>query len=303
MMSSPGIGQVMSRPSDRRVNTQVSRSGFVEKSCLNDEALATSVVFQSMREKERQLREYKFKYDTLKLMYDELVSVLKQQALLLPVNQQDCQKPHKWSHISAYMERELTTLRASKSEVSRILHGLQQKLSQVCGGFVQTEPEIRERLATTGSVKVHRHDSQLETQEGRISSGADSAKSANYSVIGVASNRIDPSLGHRRQERPSQGISNLLLQRFLTNTMASSATMGVQATASTQHGQPPQSHHNTGISWLGDKRRHPGKTKDITDAQLASTPTCSAGHLAIANSRQSQVHTGVRVEQDWMKPL
>ena len=300
-MSSAGFGQVVSRPSDRRVNTQVSRSGLVERSCLNDEALATSVVFQSMREKERQLREYKFKYDTLKLLYDELVSVLKQQALLLPVTPQECQKPHKWNHISTYMERELTFLKVSKPDVSRILQGLHQRLGQVCTVFASADSELRERTVTTGSVKVHRHDSQLETQEGRISSGADSAKSANYSVIGVASNRIDPSLGHRRPERPSQGISNLLLQRFLTNSLTSG--FGVTNTGISSHpAQTSQASSKPTTHWLGDKKWHQDKPKE-GETQVAGSTNTSTAHLGSASPRPHTGQTGTKAEHDWTRPL
>lgn len=54
----------------------VSGKSLMMPGSLGEDNLINSVCYQALREKERLIKEYKFKYETTKALYEELLNVL-----------------------------------------------------------------------------------------------------------------------------------------------------------------------------------------------------------------------------------
>jgi hypothetical protein len=149
-----------------------SQSGIsdLEPAAPTDDELASSVFYQALREKERLIREYKFKYETTKALYEELLNVLIAQAEKPGLESAGRQHI---SQICQAVDDELSKLQVKRPEVNKIKFVLMEKIEKIISPFVPQSVSS----GNWSSPKALRPDSQHETHTGRISSSNNSVHS------------------------------------------------------------------------------------------------------------------------------
>lgn len=148
--------------------------------------LPNSPCYQTLREKERQLREYKFKYETTKSLYEELLNVL----ITKTEKNQPETSVQRSSLVKAYqyLENELSGLNIKNSEVQRIKFNLITKIQNA----LNLPPLTSFSSENMSRIKLLRPESQIETRANRLSSANISFHSERVSM-----GKIDNSAEYR----------------------------------------------------------------------------------------------------------
>lgn len=145
------------------------RSQMTEPVCA-DESLANNIFYQALREKERLVREYKFKYETSKALYEELLNVLIAQQEKTNTEQVT---RHHFTQVYQVVDDELLKLQVKRPDINRIKLVLMDKIDRIIA-------PIFTKSCSSGnwsSPKAMRLDSQHDTHTGRISSSNNSVHS------------------------------------------------------------------------------------------------------------------------------
>jgi hypothetical protein len=149
--------------------TQSAQSDY-ESGAAKDDSLTSSVFYQALREKERLIREYKFKYETTKALYEELLNVLIAQAEkpgLEPVGRQHI------THICQIVDEELSKIQVKRPEINKIKFILMERIERIITPIMPQSTSS----GNWSSPKAIRPDSQHETHTGKISSSNNSVHS------------------------------------------------------------------------------------------------------------------------------
>lgn len=148
---------------------QGSRNG--PSTLPQDEQFVNSACYQALREKERLVKEYKFKYETTKTLYEELLNVLigmnDNRSTLEGLSRQA------FSGVYNYLDEELSMMQVKRSEVARIKAAVMEKIERVVGQYTKTSGSSE----NWSSPKLIRPDSMIDTHTGRVSSENDSMHS------------------------------------------------------------------------------------------------------------------------------
>lgn len=151
-------------------NVSQSAASDFEPLAPQDDSLASSVFYQALREKERLIREYKFKYETTKALYEELLNVLIAQAEkpgLEPVGRQHI------TQICHVVDEELSKIQVKRPEINKIKFVLMERIEKIITPIVPQSTSS----GNWSSPKAIRPDSQHETHTGKVSSSNNSVHS------------------------------------------------------------------------------------------------------------------------------
>jgi hypothetical protein len=179
-----------------RGNRDTSRSATseYETGAPKDDVLASSVFYQALREKERLIREYKFKYETTKALYEELLNVLiaqTEKSSLEPVGRQHI------TQICHIVDEELSKLQVKRPEINKIKFVLMERIEKIITPIVPQSSSS----GNWSSPKAIRPDSQHETHTGKVSSSNNSVHSEPFA-----------SKTQQERQRSSYVVPQILLQ-------------------------------------------------------------------------------------------
>ncbi len=141
-----------------------------ESGSPKDDFLASQVFYQALREKERIIREYKFKYETTKALYEELLNVLIAQTekpSLEPVGRQHI------TQICQVVDEELSKLQVKRPEINKVKFILMERIERIITPIIPQSTSS----GNWSSPKAIRPDSQHETHTGKVSSSNNSVHS------------------------------------------------------------------------------------------------------------------------------
>lgn len=153
-----------------RVDTDFPLRNQQAESLRTDDGLANNIFYQALREKERLVREYKFKYETSKALYEELLNVLIAQQEKTSTEQVT---RHHFTQVYQVVDDELSKLQVKRPEINRIKLVLMDKIDRIIA-------PIFTKSCSSGnwsSPKAMRMDSQHDTHIGKISSSNNSVHS------------------------------------------------------------------------------------------------------------------------------
>lgn len=135
-----------------------------------DDSLGNNIFYQALREKERLIREYKFKYETTKALYEELLTVLIAQQD--KANNEQLTRQH-FTHVYQLIDDELSKLQVKRPDINRIKLVLMEKIDKI------VTPVFAKSCSSGNwsSPKAMRLGSQHDTHTGKVSSSNNSVHS------------------------------------------------------------------------------------------------------------------------------
>lgn len=121
--------------------------------------------YQLLREKERLIREYKFKYESTKLLYDEIIETLvAQRPLISSVNQ----LADILSRLLGFIVEELESVNLKKSLLQKMTLKFQGKFEEILRGF--QKPQTQSDQFTPHKVRLDASESRALHQSKAVSS-------------------------------------------------------------------------------------------------------------------------------------
>jgi hypothetical protein len=194
----------MRKESQEEAASLGSRADFVHQDIYSRPAL-----LQQLRDKERELREYKFKYESTKTLYEELLTVLIAQAE--KPNQENVARRQGLLHACQYVEDELLSLHVKRADINRIKLTLLDKIERALSPKLKSTSSF-----VSSSPKLERPNSQIESQTNKLSSTNNSMNSETLM-----------SIGHREKEVQNnyfaRGSKKLLLGPKMETPQTSNA--------------------------------------------------------------------------------
>lgn len=153
--------------------------------------------YQLLREKERLLREYKYKYETTKTLYDDLMDTLVQQKPLISSVKQLAEVI---SDVLGVFMGELDGLNLKKSTLHKVSLNLQAKFEDILSTFTGSRASSRRVTGSLGLIKVDSSVGNQFINSGSRNNSFPSNLDENYSQV-----QISPI---NSQQRKSNHTSN-----------------------------------------------------------------------------------------------
>ena len=184
----------MNKDKDKQDQASSVRNGLGN---LTEELSSPAVLYTQIREKDRLLREYKFKYETTKTLYEELLSVLIAQGEQ-PVG--DISSRQGLLQVCQYIEEELSVLHLKKPDINRIKLTLMDRLEKTFFPKLKSASSF-----VSSSPKLERPNSHIVSHTGKLSSTNNSMNSETLISLSHRDKEMETDYFRRGARKLHQG--------------------------------------------------------------------------------------------------